>query len=106
MAGGGRALLEYLGEVAGLPSWGVPPRSTDPVESVVDSSLRYLRDERGVAGRSVRNYLLVARQFLSFAVSVVGELDMAALSAAVVIEFVTDAPMVVKGFSWVQREGR
>jgi site-specific recombinase XerD len=82
-------LLEYLGGVAGLGAWGVPPKSNDPVDAVIDSYERYLRDERGMASRSVRNYLLVARQFLSFAGAAVGELDMAALSAAVVIEFVT-----------------
>jgi integrase/recombinase XerD len=82
-------LLEYLGEVAGLPAWGPPRVSCDPVEVLVDGYERYLRDERAMAGRSVRNYLLVARQSLSFAVSVVGELDLDALTAAVVIEFVT-----------------
>ena len=42
-----------------------------------------------MAGRSVRNCLLVARLFLLFTGSVVGEVDMAALSAALVVGFVT-----------------
>jgi integrase len=89
-------LLEYLSQVAGLPAWVASAVSIDPVEAVIDSYGSYLRDERGVVGRSVRNYLLVARQFLSFAAGVVGERDMAALSAAVVIEFVTGESRRVK----------
>jgi integrase/recombinase XerD len=82
-------LVEYLGEVAGLPAWGPPPASCDLVGIVVDDYERYLRDERGMAGRSVRNYLQVARLFLSFAVPAAGELELDALTASVVIEFVT-----------------
>ena len=81
--------MESLGEVAGPRAWGVAPRSNDPIDAVVDSDERYLRGLRGMAGRSVRNYLLVARLFLLFAGSVVGEVDMAALSAALVVGFVT-----------------
>ena len=81
--------MESLGEVAGPRAWGVAPRSNDPIDAVVDSDERYRRGGRGMAGRSVRNYLLVARLFLLFAGSVVGEVDMAALSAASVVGFVT-----------------
>jgi len=82
LAGAVSPLLESLGEVAGPRAWGVAPRSNDPIDAVVDSDERYRRGGRGMAGRSVRNCLLVARLFLLFTGSVVGEVDMAALSAA------------------------
>jgi integrase/recombinase XerD len=81
-------LVEYLGRAADLPVWGPPLVSSDPVEVLIDSYEQFLRDERGIAGRSIRNYVEVARLFFSF-LSAGGDLDVGVVSAAVVIEFVT-----------------
>lgn len=86
--GSASVLLEYLGGAAGLPTWGPPPGACDPVGVVIDAYERYLRVERGAAARSVRNYVEVARAFLSFAVPASVELDLETLSPALVIEFV------------------
>lgn len=87
--GSASVLLEYLGGLAALPAWEPPPGPCDPVGLVIDAYERYLLVERGTAARSVRNYVEVARTFLSFATSVTAELDLQTLSPAVVVEFVT-----------------
>jgi hypothetical protein len=79
-------LLEYLGRVAGMPVWGPPLGPCDPLEMLVDSYERFLRNDRGMS-RSARNYVEVARRFLCF-VSAGAQLDVGALTAGVVIEFV------------------
>lgn len=86
--GSASVLLEYLGAVAGLPAWGPPAAACDPVGVVVDAYERYMRVERGTAARSVRNYVEVAKTFLSFAASATSGLDLETLSPALVVEFV------------------
>jgi integrase/recombinase XerD len=87
--GSASVLLEYLGGVAGLSAWGPPPGSCDPVGLIIDAYERYLQAERGIAARSVRNYVEVARTFVSFVSSATGEFDLETLSPAAVVEFVT-----------------
>jgi site-specific recombinase XerD len=82
------SLLDYLRRVADLPVWEPPRVGSDPVEALIGSYERFLVDERGLSRPSVRNYVEVARRFLSF-VSAGGEVDVGAVAAGVVIEFVT-----------------
>jgi len=89
-------LLEYLSAAAGLPAWGPPAAPVDPVGAVIDSYERYLRNERGMAGRSIRNYLQVGRLFLASAVPPSGELDLSRMTAAEVVEFVTEEAQRLK----------
>jgi site-specific recombinase XerD len=83
-------LLGYLDRVADVAVLAQGDRSVpaDPVSALVVHYEKFLVDERGQARRSCRNYTEVARSFLRF-VSTGRELDLGALNAQLVIEFVT-----------------
>jgi integrase/recombinase XerD len=58
-----RLLLEYLDAVGVLPA--AEPVSPTPIDRLVERYVRYLCDERALAGRTVRRYGYVARRFLA-----------------------------------------
>lgn len=85
-----RALVPLLGYLRGL---GVVPVSRSPepvtaVEMIVERYALYLRDRRCVAPSTVRNYVGVARAFLSWRETTAGVLDLERLDAGAVSAFV------------------
>ncbi len=85
-----RALLPLLEYLRGLGV--VPPAVTvvaaTPTEELVERYSAYLLERRGLARSTVRNYVGVARTFLSWRETTAGRLDLERLDAAAVSEFV------------------
>jgi len=80
-------VLDYLVRVGAVPTWG--PRLPVTVAGVViEDYKRYLHDERNLSASTIRNYADVARSFLSYMPSSDNSLDLGAVSAGVVTEFV------------------
>ena len=82
-------LLEYLRSVGAAPPAVTVPAATD-VEELVERYARYLRDRRGLARSTVRNYVWVARVFLGWREATAGALELERLDAAAVSEFVLE----------------
>jgi integrase/recombinase XerD len=79
-------LLGYLRE-GGIAAAGAPAVANNPVEVLLAGYRTYLVEERGLAASTVRNYLDVARPFVS-AQCASGRADLSGLTAAEVSEFV------------------
>lgn len=82
-------LLEYLRSVGAAPPAVTVPATT-AAEELVERYATYLRDRRGLARSTVRNYLWVARVFLGWREATAGALDLERLDAAAVSEFVLE----------------
>ena len=80
-----RPLLTFLAPLGVLPT--ESPIRLDPVEELVSRYRGYLLTERGLAPATVAGYVHVARPFIASR-SCSGRLDLAALTAGDVIEFV------------------
>jgi site-specific recombinase XerD len=80
-------LLEHLRTLGVVPV-SQPARAATTVEVIVERYASYLRERRGVARSTVRNYVGVARAFLSWLETTTGELALEALDAAAVSAFV------------------
>ena len=85
-----RALDPLLGYLRGL---GVAPAAVKelpltPVDVLVARYGAYLVERRGLSSSTVRNYVAVARVFLSWRLAAAGTLSLAGLDSAAVIEFV------------------
>lgn len=85
-----RALSPLLGYLRGL---GVAPPAaptapSTPAELLIERYSLYLLDRRGLARSSVRNYVGVARVFLSWREAAIGKLALAELDGSAVTEFV------------------
>lgn len=81
------ALVEYLRSVGATPP-AVPVAAATAAEELVERYSAYLRDRRGLARSTVRNYVWVARVFLAWRETTAGALELERLDAAVVSEFV------------------
>ena len=81
------SLLEYLRGL-GVAPLSQPPASVTVVEMVIERYASYLLEQRCLARSTVRNYVGVARVFLSWREATVGGLELGRLDAAVVSEFV------------------
>lgn len=85
-----RAIVPLLGYLRGV---GVVPAAVvslplTPIEVLVERYSAYLLERRGLSPSTVRNYVGVARVFLSWRETATGELALAGLDGATVIEFV------------------
>jgi integrase/recombinase XerD len=80
-------MLDYLRDL-GVASPAVPAAPSTASEVLIDRYSVYLLKQRGLAASSVRNYVGVARVFLSDRERVSGELAAATLDSATVSEFV------------------
>jgi hypothetical protein len=80
-------LLEHLRglEVVPTPS---PAVLVTPTEALLERYSVYLFEERGLSASSVRNYVGVARLFLSEREAAAGALELEGLTSAAVSEFV------------------
>jgi len=80
-------LLDHLRElgVAPPPPMAVP---STPGEALLERYSSYLLARRGLSASTVRNYVGVAREFLSWRGTAAGDLKLKALDAAAVSEFV------------------
>ena len=79
-------LLNYLRNLGVIPLAEVTSPVT-PTELFIEGYRNYLDQERGLALQSIRNYLAVAKAFLTH-ISTDGSFDLAALSAAQVCDFI------------------
>ena len=79
-------LLSHLRNLGVIPLAEVAPPAT-PIELLIEGYRNYLCQERGFAPGTVRNYLGVARSFLTH-ISTNGSFDLATLSAAQVSDFI------------------
>jgi integrase/recombinase XerD len=80
-------LLGYLREL-GLAPAAVPGAPLTPAEALIERYSMYLLNRRGLAPSTVRNYVGVARVFLSWRETAAGALGLAELDGAAVSEFV------------------
>lgn len=80
-------LLEYLRGLGVMPA-AVPVVPLTPSEVLIDRYSSFLLERRGLAPSSVRNYVGVARVFLSWRETTAGQLWLEGLDAAAVSEFV------------------
>ena len=80
-------LLDYLRELGVAPPAVLAVPST-PAGALVERYSAHLLDGRGLSASSVRNYVGVARVFLSWREAAMGTLALAELDAAAVSEFV------------------
>jgi site-specific recombinase XerD len=81
-------LVDHLVGVGAIPAFRHPVPNT-PAQVLIGRYQRYLQDERALSVSSIRNYVGVARLFLSY-LSDRGDLDLGAVSAGVVTEFVME----------------
>lgn len=79
-------LVDYLVGIGVVPRF-EPAIPSTPVELLMERYRRYLAEERGLSTSSIRNYAGVARDFLA-RLTTEDELDLEALTAAEVSEFV------------------
>ena len=79
-----RPLLEYLRGLGVVPA-AVPAAPLTPSEVLIDRYSSYLLERRGLAPSTVRNYVWVARVFLSWRQRTVGKLELERLDAAAVL---------------------
>jgi integrase/recombinase XerD len=80
-------VLDYLVRVGAVPVWG--PRSAITAAGMVIEDFKgYLQDERNLSASTVRDYADVARSFLSYVSPSDNSVDLGALTAGVVTEFV------------------
>ncbi len=84
-----RPLLEYLRGLGVVPA-AVPAAPLTPSEVLIDRYSSYLLERRGLAPSTVRNYVWVARVFLSWRQRTVGKLELERLDAAAVSGFVLE----------------
>lgn len=84
-----RPLLAYLRE-RGIAPVPVAPAPTTASEALLERYASYLRVRRGVSASNVRNYVWVARVFLSWRQRTVGKLELERLDAAAVSGFVLE----------------
>ncbi len=82
-------LLEYLRGLGVVPA-AVPVVPLTASETLIARYSRYLLERRGLAPSSVRNYVGVARVFLSWRETTAGQLWLEGLDAAAVSEFVLE----------------
>ena len=82
-----RPVLDYLRGVGVVPA-GIVAAPLTPSEALIERYAVYLVERRGVSSSTVRNYVGVARVFLSWRETIVGTLALEGLSAAAVSEFV------------------
>ena len=82
-------LLEYLRSV-GVAPLAVTVLAATAAEELVERYATYLRDRRGLARSTVRNYVWVARVFLDWREATAGALELERLDAAAVSEFVLE----------------
>ena len=80
-------LLDHLREVGIAPVWLTGGGRARAVEVLLAEYRAYLVEERGLAASTVRNYVDVARQFVSQSCAS-GRTDLCGLTAAQVSEFV------------------
>jgi site-specific recombinase XerD len=78
-------LIDHLVGIGAVPAWG-PPAAGDSAGMLIERYAAYLHDQRALAAPSIRNYVGVARQFLSFLAD--QHVEVGAVTAADVIEFV------------------
>lgn len=78
-------LIDHLVGIGAIPAWG-PRAPSDGAEMLIERYASYLHDQRALAAPSIRNYVGVARQFLSHLAY--EHTEVGALTAAAVIEFV------------------
>ncbi len=83
-----RAMGPLLEHLRGLGVEPVAATSSTPVEALVERYSAYLLERRGLSASTVRNYVGVARVFLSWRETATGTLALTGLDGAVVIEFV------------------
>ena len=79
-------LLDYLRNIGVIPLAEVPPPTT-PIELFIEGYRNYLSQERGLALLGIRNYVDVAKAFLTH-ISTNGSFDLATLIAAQVSDFI------------------
>lgn len=84
-----RPLLAYLRE-QGIALVPVASAPTTASEALLERYASYLRVRRGVSASNVRNYVWVARVFLSWRQRTVGKLELERLDAAAVSGFVLE----------------
>lgn len=82
-----RPVLDYLRALGAAPSM-VAAVPVTPIELLTERYSVYLLEQRGVARSTVRNYVWVARVFLSWREATAGGLCLERLDAAAVSEFV------------------
>jgi integrase len=82
-------LLEYLRGLGVVPA-AVPAAPLTPSEVLIDRYSSYLLERRGLVPSTVRNYVWVARVFLSWRQRTVGKLELERLDAAAVSGFVLE----------------
>lgn len=80
-------LLEYLRGLGAAPA-AVRLAPVTPSDALVERYSAYLLERRGLSPSTVRNYVGVARAFLSWRETAAGALALAELDGAVVLEFV------------------
>ncbi|MBV9197590.1 MAG: tyrosine-type recombinase/integrase [Solirubrobacterales bacterium] len=80
-------MVDYLRAVGVVPP-AVAPVPVTPVELLIERYSAYLLQRRGVARSTVRNYVGVARVFLSWRETGLGSLELMELDGAAVSEFV------------------
>ena len=68
-------LLDHLRSLGAVPAPGAGA-PTGPIEALIDAYQRYLLAERGLSAATVRNYVQVARLFLSHREMATGALDL------------------------------
>ena len=85
-----RALSPLLGYLRclGVAPPAAPTAPSTPAELLIECYSLYLLDRRGLARSSVRNYVGVARVFLSWREAAIGRLALAELDGSAVTEFV------------------
>jgi integrase/recombinase XerD len=85
-----RALSPLLAHLRGLGVVPTPAAAvlSTPIEAVLERYSVYLFEERGLSSSSVRNYVGVARLFLSDREAAAGALELEGLTTAAVSEFV------------------
>ncbi len=84
-----RPLLAYLRE-QGIAPVPVAPAPTTASEALLERYASYLLVRRGVSASNVRNYVWVARVFLSWRQRTIGKLELERLDAAAVSGFVLE----------------